>query len=52
MLKYLTYIDSKQVYQMFYQLLTTLIYENCLCTFIGLGVVLIGTSMCRAGVGL
>ena len=52
MLKYLTYIDSKQVYQMFYQSLTTLIHENCLCTFIGLGAVLIGISICRAGVGL
>lgn len=36
---------------MFYLSLTTLIYENCLRTFIGLGVVLIGIAMCRAVVG-
>ena len=37
---------------MFYFSLTTLIHENCLCTFIGLGAVLIGISMCRVEVGL
>lgn len=36
---------------MFYLLLTTLIHENCRCTLIGLGVVLIGISMYRAVVG-
>ena len=29
----------------------TLMHKNCLCTFIGLGVVLIGIAMCRAVVG-
>lgn len=36
---------------MFYFSSITLIHKNCLCTFIGLGVVLIGISMCRAVVG-
>ena len=29
----------------------TLMHKNCLCTFIGLGVVPIGIAMCRAVVG-
>ena len=36
---------------MLYLLPITLIHENRLCTFIGLGVVLTGISMCRAVVG-
>ena len=36
---------------MFYLSSITLIHKNCLCTFIGLDVVLIGISMCRAVVG-
>ena len=36
---------------MFYLSSITLIHENCRCTFIGLGVVLIGIAMYRAVVG-
>ncbi len=36
---------------MFYLLPITQMHKNCLCTLIGLGVVLIGISMCRAVVG-
>ena len=36
---------------MFYFSSITLIHKNYLCTFIGLGVVLIGIAMCRAVVG-
>ena len=36
---------------MFYLSSITLKHKNCLRTFIGLGVVLIGISMCRTVVG-
>ena len=36
---------------MFYLSPITLMHKNCRCTFIGLGAVLTGISMCRAVVG-
>ena len=60
---YLTYVNLKQDYQMFYLLLTIgfglgmdrtplTLHENCLRTLVGCGAMLIAISVCRAGVGL
>ena len=37
---------------MLYLPLPTSIHKNCLCTSVGIGVVLLAISMYRAGVGL
>ena len=52
MLSYLTYVNLKQDYRMFYLTLTTSIHKNCLCTSAGISAMLLAVSMYRAGVGL